>query len=123
MTASEMFDTPIKGMDPMVRRKAKAINFGIIYGISAFGLARQLGIERGEAQAYIDLYFDAAPDSLVQHATEGVLVFYSLSKRSAMTGWRVGYAAGPQEIVSTMVKLSMSSPVAKSVIVCAIGAL
>lgn len=48
MTASEMFDTPIEGMDPMVRRKAKAINFGIIYGISAFGLARQLSIPRDE---------------------------------------------------------------------------
>jgi DNA polymerase-1 len=44
MTASEMFGVPIEGMDPMVRRQAKAINFGIIYGISAFGLANQLGI-------------------------------------------------------------------------------
>ena len=51
MTASEMFDTPIEGMDPMIRRRAKAINFGIIYGISAFGLARQLSIPRDEAAA------------------------------------------------------------------------
>ncbi len=56
MTASEMFDVPVEGMDPMIRRKAKAINFGIIYGISAFGLARQLSIPRGEASAYIKAY-------------------------------------------------------------------
>ena len=61
MTASEMFDVPIEGMDPMVRRKAKAINFGIIYGISGFGLARQLGIERGEANDYIKAYFKKFP--------------------------------------------------------------
>ena len=61
MTASEMFDTPIEGMDPMVRRKAKAINFGIIYGISAFGLANQLGIDRGEASDYIKAYFEKFP--------------------------------------------------------------
>ena len=51
MTASEMFGVPVEGMDPMVRRRAKAINFGIIYGISAFGLANQLGIGREEAGA------------------------------------------------------------------------
>ncbi|WP_300395623.1 DNA polymerase I [Henriciella sp.] len=61
MTASEMFDTPIEGMDPSVRRRAKAINFGIIYGISAFGLANQLGIERGEASDYIKAYFEKFP--------------------------------------------------------------
>ena len=61
MTASEMFDTPIEGMDPMVRRRAKAINFGIIYGISAFGLANQLGIERSEASDYIKMYFERFP--------------------------------------------------------------
>ena len=58
MTASEMFDVPIEGMDPMIRRRAKAINFGIIYGISAFGLANQLSIPRGEAQEYIKTYFE-----------------------------------------------------------------
>ncbi|HRK68036.1 MAG TPA: DNA polymerase I, partial [Hyphomonas sp.] len=56
MTASEMFGVPVEGMDPMVRRQAKAINFGIIYGISAFGLARQLGIPQAEAAAYIKEY-------------------------------------------------------------------
>ena len=61
MTASQVFGVPVEGMDPMVRRQAKAINFGIIYGISAFGLARQLGIGRGEAQAYIDAYFKKYP--------------------------------------------------------------
>ncbi len=61
MTASEMFDTPVEGMDPMVRRRAKAINFGIIYGISAFGLANQLGIERSEASDYIKTYFERFP--------------------------------------------------------------
>ncbi|WP_417667929.1 DNA polymerase I [Roseibium sp.] len=61
MTASEMFGVPIEGMDPMVRRRAKAINFGIIYGISAFGLAAQLGIARGEASNYIKTYFERFP--------------------------------------------------------------
>lgn len=61
MTASEMFSVPIEGMDPAVRRRAKAINFGIIYGISAFGLANQLGISRGEAGEYIERYFKRFP--------------------------------------------------------------
>jgi DNA polymerase I len=61
MTASEMFGVPIDGMDPMIRRQAKAINFGIIYGISAFGLARQLGIPQGEARDYIATYKQRFP--------------------------------------------------------------
>ncbi len=61
MTASEMFGVPISGMDPMVRRRAKAINFGIIYGISAFGLANQLSIGREEAGEYIRTYFKRFP--------------------------------------------------------------
>ena len=61
MTASQVFSVPVEGMDPMIRRQAKAINFGIIYGISAFGLARQLGIANGEAKAYIDAYFAKYP--------------------------------------------------------------
>ena len=60
-TASEVFGVPMAGMDPMTRRRAKAINFGIIYGISAFGLARQLGITPGEARTYIDAYFERYP--------------------------------------------------------------
>lgn len=61
MTASEMFGVPIKDMPGEVRRRAKAINFGIIYGISAFGLANQLGIPREEASAYIKKYFERFP--------------------------------------------------------------
>ncbi len=61
MTASEMFGVPVKGMPAEVRRRAKAINFGIIYGISAFGLANQLGIPRDEAGAYIKRYFERFP--------------------------------------------------------------
>jgi len=61
MTASEMFGVPIKGMPSEIRRRAKAINFGIIYGISAFGLANQLGIEREESSAYIKKYFERFP--------------------------------------------------------------
>ncbi len=61
MTASEMFGVPIEGMDSAVRRRAKAINFGIIYGISAFGLANQLSISREESGEYIRTYFKRFP--------------------------------------------------------------
>jgi len=61
MTASEVFGVPIEGMDPIIRRQAKAINFGIIYGISAFGLARQLGIGNKEAKEFIKTYFERFP--------------------------------------------------------------
>lgn len=61
MTASEMFGVPMADMSPEIRRRAKAINFGIIYGISAFGLANQLGIGRGEASDYIKSYFEKFP--------------------------------------------------------------
>ena len=60
-TASEMFNVPLDQMDPETRRRAKAINFGIVYGISAFGLANQLGIDQGEAGAYIKTYFERFP--------------------------------------------------------------
>lgn len=61
LTASQVFGVPLEGMDPMTRRKAKAINFGIIYGISGYGLARQLGCSPGEAKGYIDAYFEQYP--------------------------------------------------------------
>ena len=61
MTASEMFDVPMDEMTPEVRRRAKAINFGVIYGISGFGLARNLRIPRGEAQDFINRYFERFP--------------------------------------------------------------
>tara|TARA_R110000868_G_scaffold1158_8_gene8917 strand:- start:3370 stop:6276 length:2907 start_codon:yes stop_codon:yes gene_type:complete len=74
MTASEMFGVPVKDMDPSVRRRAKAINFGIIYGISAFGLANQLGIPRGEAAEYIERYFARFP---------GIRAYMDATKKSA----------------------------------------
>ena len=61
LTASEVFGVPVAGMDPSIRRRAKAINFGIIYGISAFGLAQQLSIPQGEAAEYIRAYFARFP--------------------------------------------------------------
>ncbi len=61
MTASEMFDVPMEDMTPEIRRRAKAINFGVIYGISGFGLARNLRIPRSEAQGFIDRYFERFP--------------------------------------------------------------
>ncbi|MGZ8406987.1 MAG: DNA polymerase I, partial [Caulobacteraceae bacterium] len=60
-TASEMFGVPVEGMPSETRRRAKAINFGIVYGISAFGLANQLGIDQGEAGAYLKTYFERFP--------------------------------------------------------------
>ncbi len=61
LTASQVFELPLEGMDPMVRRSAKAINFGIIYGISPFGLARQIGVPQAEAKGYIEAYFARYP--------------------------------------------------------------
>ena len=61
MTASEMFDVPLDEMTSEIRRQAKAINFGVIYGISGFGLARNLRIPRSEAQGFIDRYFERFP--------------------------------------------------------------
>jgi DNA polymerase-1 len=76
MTASEMFDVPLDEMTPDIRRQAKAINFGVIYGISGFGLARNLRIPRAEAQGFIDRYFERFPgikdymDATVKYAKE-----------------------------------------------------
>ncbi|KPP89648.1 MAG: DNA polymerase I PolA [Rhodobacteraceae bacterium HLUCCA08] len=75
-TASEMFNVPLEQMTPDVRRQAKAINFGVIYGISGFGLARNLRIPRAEAQGFIDRYFERFPgiraymDETVQFARD-----------------------------------------------------
>ena len=61
LTASQMFNVPVEGMDPLVRSRAKAINFGIIYGISAFGLANNTGVDRATAGEYIKTYFERFP--------------------------------------------------------------
>jgi DNA polymerase-1 len=73
MTASEVFGVPIEGMDPSIRRQAKAINFGIIYGISSFGLARQLGMSRSEAKMFIDRYFERFPG--IRHYMEDTMEY------------------------------------------------
>jgi DNA polymerase-1 len=82
-TASEVFGVPMAGMDPMTRRRAKAINFGIIYGISGFGLARQLGITPGEARGYIGRYFERYP---------GILEYMEQTKKAARDK---GYVVSP----------------------------
>jgi DNA polymerase-1 len=82
-TASEVFGVPMAGMDPMTRRRAKAINFGIIYGISAFGLARQLQTTPGEARAYIDAYFQRYP---------GIRTYMERTREEARTN---GYVLTP----------------------------
>ena len=79
-TASEMFDVPLEEMTPAIRSQAKAINFGVIYGISGFGLARNLRIPRAEAQGFIDRYFERFPgirtymDETVQFAKDNGFV-------------------------------------------------
>ncbi len=83
ITASQVFGVPVEGMDPMIRRQAKAINFGIIYGISGFGLARQLSIPRGDAQRYIDAYFERYP---------GIRDYMERTKEQAKT---LGYVETP----------------------------
>ncbi len=82
-TASEVFGVPLAGMDPLTRRRAKAINFGIIYGISAFGLARQLGIEPAEARLYIEAYFARYP---------GIRTYMEVAKQEAR---KLGFVLTP----------------------------
>ncbi|MEO5336646.1 MAG: DNA polymerase I [Magnetospirillum sp. WYHS-4] len=77
LTASQVFGVPLDGMDPAYRRRAKAINFGIVYGISAFGLARQLGISNGEAARYIEAYFAQYP---------GIQAYMERTKEEARKG-------------------------------------
>lgn len=91
-TASEVFGVPMEGMDAMTRRRAKAINFGIIYGISAFGLARQLSIPPGEARDYIQAYFARYPqirafmDRTVLEAKEAGYVLTPFGRRCWVPG-------------------------------------
>ena len=87
LTASEMFGIPVAGMPGEVRRRAKAINFGIIYGISAFGLANQLGIPRDEAGAYIRKYFERFP---------GIRAYMDAHQGSVPSQWLCHHAVRPQ---------------------------
>jgi len=102
-TASEMFNVPLDEMTPEVRRQAKAINFGVIYGISGFGLARNLRIPRKEAQGFIDRYFERFPgirtymDDTVAFAKEHLYVETLFGRRIntpeiANSGPRAGFA-------------------------------
>ncbi|MGI9405730.1 MAG: DNA polymerase, partial [Hyphomicrobiaceae bacterium] len=90
MTASEMFGEKIEGMDPMIRRRAKAINFGIIYGISAFGLAAQLGIPRSEAADYIKRYFERFP-GIKQYMADTIATAKTNGYVETIFGRRVHY--------------------------------
>ncbi|MGN1091885.1 MAG: DNA polymerase I [Alphaproteobacteria bacterium] len=91
-TASQIFGVPVEGMDPMIRRQAKAINFGIIYGISAFGLARQLGISRTDAKRYIDSYFEKYKeiktymDQTIQFASDNGYVLTPFGRKCYISG-------------------------------------
>ncbi len=86
-TASKVFKVPLEAVTSDMRRKAKMVNFGIIYGISAFGLAQRLGIPRGEAKEIIDAYFDQFPrvksfmDSCIEKAREAEFVETILGRR------------------------------------------
>ncbi|MEY8880452.1 DNA polymerase I [Donghicola sp. XS_ASV15] len=102
-TASEMFGVPLDEMTPEVRRQAKAINFGVIYGISGYGLARNLRIPRGEAQGFIDRYFERFPgikaymDDTVKFAKEHLFVETMFGRKIhtpeiAAKGPRAGFA-------------------------------
>ncbi len=93
MTASEMFGVPVEGMPTDVRRRAKAINFGIIYGISAFGLANQLGIERSEAGDYIKTYFARFP---------GIQDYMAEQRRKVKADGYVEHPVRPQGATSPM---------------------
>jgi len=99
-TASQVFDVPVEGMDPMIRRHAKAINFGIIYGISAFGLAKQLGISNSEAKRYIDSYFTRYPeiktymDETVMFAKEHGYVLTPFGRRCYVPSFENGATRG-----------------------------
>ncbi|WP_425074352.1 DNA polymerase I [Sagittula sp. S175] len=79
MTASEMFNVPLDQMTPDIRRQAKAINFGVIYGISGFGLARNLRIPRAEAQGFIDRYFERFPG--IKQYMDDTIKFAEQNKR------------------------------------------
>lgn len=103
MTASEVFNIPLEEMTPDIRRQAKAINFGVIYGISGFGLARNLCIPRGEAQKFIDRYFERFPgirqymDETVEAAKENGYVQTLFGRKIhtpeiASKGPRAGFA-------------------------------
>ncbi|MFV0294046.1 MAG: DNA polymerase I [Paracoccus sp. (in: a-proteobacteria)] len=101
MTASQMFGVPVEDMPAEVRRRAKAINFGVIYGISGFGLSRNLRIPRAEAQAFIDTYFERFPeiraymDGTVENAKRDGFVRTIFGRRIATPGINTkGPAAG-----------------------------
>ncbi len=99
-TASQVFNIPIENMDPMIRRNAKAINFGIIYGISPFGLARQLGITKTEAKQYIDSYMAQYPEigqymnDTVQFAKEHGYVLTPFGRKCFISGFDSGATRG-----------------------------
>ena len=122
-TAAEVFGAPLHAVTPDQRRSAKAINFGLIYGMSAFGLARQLGIGRGEAQKYVDLYFERYPgvkhymDETKQRAREAGFVETIFGRRAVLARDFVpqsGAAANTPSAAPSMLRCKAPQPTSSS---------
>ncbi|HHH42885.1 MAG TPA: DNA polymerase I [Gammaproteobacteria bacterium] len=117
-TAAEVFGTEPEQVSADQRRSAKAINFGLIYGMSAFGLARQLGIERGRAQAYVDLYFERYPgvknymESTREQAREQGYVETLFGRRLYLPDIRARNAARRQAAERTAINAPMQGSAA-----------
>ena len=125
-TASQLFDTPPEAVTEEMRRRAKTVNFGVIYGMSPFGLAQELGISSSEAKNYIDRYFQLHPgvrqytDSVVEQATKEGFVTTLLgrkreipelrrsgSKNTRQLGWRLAVNSPIQGTAADLIKIAM----------------
>ncbi len=117
-TAAEVFGVPLEAVEPDQRRSAKAINFGLIYGMSAFGLGRQLNIDRGEAQQYVERYFERYPgvrafmDSTQAQATELGYVETLFGRRLYLPDLRAGRGVLRRAALRTAINAPMQGTAA-----------